>query len=109
MIPDCDNMPTILLIDDDEDDYHFLKEAMTAVSPATNIIWLPYSCDLLKSMERIKPSLIFLDFNMPGMNGLDCVRQLKTHPDFKIVPVVMWSTSSIVHNVREAYDAGIQL
>jgi CheY-like chemotaxis protein len=109
MIPACNNIATILLIDDDEDDYHFFREAVTAVSPCTSIIWLPYSCDLLKSMEVIQPSLIFMDFNMPGMNGPDCVRQLKAHPEFNLVPVVMWSTSSIVRNVKEAYDAGIEL
>jgi CheY-like chemotaxis protein len=35
---------------------------------------------------------------MPKKNGLDLLRQIKDHPDFKDIPVVMWSTSSIYRN-----------
>jgi CheY-like chemotaxis protein len=107
MIAESEHSPVVLLIDD-EDDYHFFREAMKEVFPCADLKWLRYSCGLLPSINRIKPSLIFVDFNMPVVNGLECVRQLRSHPDFTNVPIVMWSTSRNSQKVEEAYDAGIQ-
>jgi CheY-like chemotaxis protein len=103
---------TILLIDDDEDDCLFLSHALAAVS---NNITLSCLHDvnnlfetLLETIDVNKPSLIFIDFYMPKRNGLDLLRLIKKHPDYKHIPVVMWSTSCIRSNVAAAYREGAQ-
>jgi CheY-like chemotaxis protein len=44
-------------------------------------------------LENITPDIIFLDINMPIMGGKECLDKLKHHPDFKHIPVVIYSTN----------------
>jgi len=56
-----------------------------------------------------KPHFIFLDINMPLMNGWECLRKLKDNADYKHIPVVMYSTSSAKADVHKAYELGALL
>jgi CheY-like chemotaxis protein len=59
-------------------------------------------------VEQCRPSLIVMDYKLPKENGIECVQQLKTHPQFCMIPVIMWSTSGIYSQVKAAYKAGVQ-
>ena len=52
------------------------------------------------------PICILLDLRMPKMNGLEVLRQLKSHPKFSTIPVVVLTTSSEDCDVEEAYKLG---
>ena len=86
----------ILLADDDGDDREMFCEALANIDNsidcncAVNGIEL---LDKLKSLEE-KPNLIFLDLNMPIMNGWQCLKLLKRDERYKHIPVIMISTSS---------------
>jgi CheY-like chemotaxis protein len=56
--------------------------------------------------EGYIPSIIFLDINMPGMNGWQCLTKLKANEQFKAIPVVMYSTSSYQHEIEKAFQLG---
>jgi response regulator RpfG family c-di-GMP phosphodiesterase len=83
----------ILLIDDDEDDCLFFSLALEAISSTISLSCLQDVDDLLQAIECYKPSLIFLDYHLPKRSGLDCLKQIKSHPHYKHIPVVMWSTT----------------
>ena len=53
-----------------------------------------------------RPVVILLDINMPRMGGLEVVRQLKSHPVFRTIPVVMLTTSAASQDVETAYRHG---
>lgn len=53
-----------------------------------------------------RPVVILLDLKMPKVNGLEVLKVLKSHPQFKIIPVVVLTTSSETSDVREAYQLG---
>jgi len=53
-----------------------------------------------------RPVVILLDVNMPRIGGLEVLRQLKSHPDFRTIPVVMLTTSSVGRDVDAAYQHG---
>jgi len=53
-----------------------------------------------------KPVVILLDVNMPKVSGLDVLRQIKSHPVSRTIPVVMLTTSSVSHDVQTAYEFG---
>ncbi len=42
----------------------------------------------------MKPNLIFLDLNMPKVDGKTALKKIKETPDLKNIPVVIWTTSS---------------
>ncbi len=89
-------MHKILLVDDDEDDQSFFLDALHTINKSLH-------CEVanngLEAIAHLKttpplPSLIFLDLNMPMMNGYDCLEQIKNQQDFKEIPVVIFTTSN---------------
>ncbi|WP_332671400.1 response regulator [Aromatoleum sp.] len=52
------------------------------------------------------PAVILLDINLPRVGGLDVLRQLKAHPRFRRIPVVMLTSSAHECDVTSAYDLG---
>jgi CheY-like chemotaxis protein len=58
---------------------------------------------------RELPDLVLLDIKMPGVNGLDVLHAMRSdpaHPELRVVPVVMLTTSSQGEDVLQAYSAG---
>jgi hypothetical protein len=53
-----------------------------------------------------KPVVILLDINMPKIGGLEVLRQLKSHPRLRTIPVVMLTTSAVGADVDAAYAHG---
>lgn len=97
-----------LLIDDDSDDRELFSEALSLVEPG---IICDQATDaeegfavLEKSVEE--PDLIFLDINLPVMNGWQFLTRLKTQSNKKHIPVIMYSTSSNVRDKKTAQDLG---
>jgi CheY-like chemotaxis protein len=52
------------------------------------------------------PTLILLDLKLPKISGLDVLRQLKKHPDFKKIPVVVLTSSAEDSDIQKAYELG---
>ena len=53
-----------------------------------------------------RPVVILLDVNMPKVGGLEVLRELKSHPVLRTIPVVMLTTSSMSQDVQAAYEFG---
>lgn len=98
---------TVLLIDDDADEHLWFSEALENYNSAISCI-TAYSCS--QGYNRIKdspPDWIFLDFNLPGTNGLECLMKIKKTPSLKNVPVYMYSASRVSDQVRaQALETG---
>jgi two-component system chemotaxis response regulator CheY len=65
--------------------------------------------EALRILKRREPDVIFVDWRMPAMNGLDFVRHLRTAPDSpcRFVPIVMCTGHTEAAHVVEARDTGI--
>ncbi|MBI5936436.1 MAG: response regulator [Betaproteobacteria bacterium] len=61
---------------------------------------------LTKLKGNIKPDLIITDLNMPGMNGIELIKQLRTLPAFKFVPILFLTTRAQQEKRAEAKAAG---
>ena len=55
------------------------------------------------------PEVVLLDWAMPGMDGLEVLRQIKSDPVLKVIPVVMLTSSKETQDVSEAYRAGVNM
>jgi DNA-binding NtrC family response regulator len=106
MKPAFNHTKTILLIDDDEDDYMLLGKALAALSNHIALICKQETDHLLEAIHDSNPSLIFIELYLPKRSGLDLLRQIKSHPDHKNIPVVIWSTSLMLNYVMSAYREG---
>lgn len=54
-----------------------------------------------------QPAVILLDLKLPRVDGLEVLRQLKAHPVFRTIPIVMLTTSSEDADVQSAYQLGV--
>jgi CheY-like chemotaxis protein len=52
------------------------------------------------------PVCILLDLKLPKVSGLEVLRQLKTHPKFSAIPVIILTTSAEDQDIEEAYRLG---
>jgi DNA-binding response OmpR family regulator len=91
------NPRRILIIDDDEDDSFLLTEVIKEVDSSVECISLRNGNEgitFLSSYTNGLPDLIFLDLNMPLMDGKSFLKIMLRKPHFKNCPVVIYSTSN---------------
>jgi len=53
-----------------------------------------------------RPSMIFLDLNMPGTDGFEVLSQIKTDTELKKIPVIVLTTSSDIRDINKSYRIG---
>ena len=88
--------PTVWVVDDDEDDQLFIRSAFLTGQPAINVLTINDGDELLSKLSECTelPRLILMDVNMPGKNGFDALKELRSVAAFADLPVVMLTTSS---------------
>ena len=86
----------ILLADDDADDCQIFEQALKGFSAVTNLTTVDDGEKLMKYLLNTNelPDVVFLDFNMPCKNGLECLKEIKQNKSLKQLPVIMYSTSA---------------
>ncbi|MCK8521352.1 response regulator [Aquimarina sp. D1M17] len=100
---------TFLLIEDDEIERLKFARVMQKNNFNHNLIEVENGEEALKILENkdALPDIIFLDLNMPKMNGLEFLRILKSDTSLKYTPVVILSTSNNHNDLKECYETGI--
>lgn len=99
----------LLIADDDEDDRLFFCEAVKEIEPGTECITAINGEDVLEKLRsglQQLPNYIFLDLNMPPMNGFRCFEELKQDDKLKNIPVVIFSTTSSQREIDKMLALG---
>jgi CheY-like chemotaxis protein len=98
----------ILMVDDDPDDVLFFCNALYESNKPYYCISVTNAEEALQFLEHtlINPEFIFLDLNMPRVNGKECLKKLKTNPQSQDIPVIVYSTSSQKREIDEMYKLG---
>jgi len=101
--------PVCLMIDDDLDDQEIFSLALVNISPFIRCI---YANDGIFALEKLNqkpyliPGLIFMDMNMPRMNGMECLKEIKKINRLWHVPVYMYSTAADMAIINECKHLG---
>ena len=93
----------LLNIDDDTDDGLFFMEAVKEISADATCLVLSSGENAVQFLSHdmgVLPDYIFLDINMPGMNGKECLVKLRSMRRLRNVPIVMFSTSIPDHEKK---------
>jgi CheY-like chemotaxis protein len=100
----------ILYAEDDVDDYGILEDTLSKISPAIRCVNAPNGREVLDFLEDASPlpDLIFLDINMPTMDGKYCLKAIKNDPRFKAIPVVIYTTSSNEKDKEQCLQLGAE-
>jgi CheY-like chemotaxis protein len=98
-----------LLADDDPDDRELFDDALKAIDPSIECYLAVDGSEVIQKLttgEVHPPDAIFLDINMPQVNGRQCLHWLKKNDAFRNIPVIMYSTSTSRSNQTIAADFG---
>lgn len=104
-------MNKIYLADDDEDEQELFTTAFLEVFPNMQVVCASDGISLISLLNSSdeKPDAIFLDINMPQMDGHDCIIFLKKEARFKQIPVIVYSTSRASADIDKMYRQGADL
>ncbi|MCW3110267.1 MAG: response regulator receiver protein [Segetibacter sp.] len=99
---------TLLIVDDDEDDKEMFIEVATDIDASITCIKAANGFDALQLLkkEEIIPDFIFLDLNMPRMNGKQCLEHLKKNERLTLIPVIIYTTSKSSEDKEEVKKLG---
>jgi CheY-like chemotaxis protein len=101
---------TILLVDDDLDDHWIFREAIDEINKEIKCSTALNGKEALQLMKLSPPpDIIFLDLNMPVMNGVEFLTTLKTSDKYKSIPVIIFSTSIQPRDIQKTKELGANL
>ena len=91
-----DMIQNLMLIDDDEDDREIFLTIVEDSYPAFSLSVATNGQEALQKLQNSssQPDIIFLDLNMPLMNGRQFMQAIKTDIKLQQIPIVILSTSS---------------
>ncbi len=99
---------TFFYIDNDRDDIDFFAMALNRLSAAVSYILFTDAGEALQILVtgETPPDIIFLDLNMPVINGHEFLSKLKTIESLQDITVIILSTSSDAHTIQQLKNEG---
>jgi len=106
----------ILMADDDEDDRFMANEAMDEMDIAGAMDFVENGEELMEYLlkrgkfacreELLHPDIILLDLNMPRKDGREALKEIKSDPALRHIPVVVLTTSRAEEDIAYTYKMG---
>ena len=96
----------ILIVDDDEDELIFWSSALDELRIVHTTTWVKNGEDAVKQLQNVIPDIIFVDYNMPRMNGVKCIYELKKNVNVGHVPIILHSAGMSEALKKEGLEAG---
>lgn len=108
----------ILLVDDDPDDRFLTEEALRESKLVHTVVSVEDGEELMDYLYRRgkysgdgsncpKPAIILLDLNMPKKDGREALKEIKAHPLFRHIPIVILTTSKAEEDIFRSYELGV--
>ncbi len=108
---------TILIADDDADDRQMTKEALEENYLLNDLRFVSDGEELMNYLHRKGkyedpekspwPGLILLDLNMPKKDGREALKEIKSDPVLKSIPVIVLTTSKAESDIIKTYNLGV--
>ena len=108
---------TILIAEDDEDDRLLMEEALEENYCVNNIYFVENGEELMdylyhrgKYQDKVanpRPNIILLDLNMPKKDGREALKEIKSEPNFRSIPIIVLTTSQAQEDIVRSYDLGV--
>jgi len=105
------NAIEILLVEDNPGDVRLVKEVMKDAKVANSLHLAEDGEEAMAMLRRegkyigsVRPDLILLDLNLPGKDGREVLREIKTDENLRRIPVVVLTTSSAEEDILRSYS-----
>jgi CheY-like chemotaxis protein len=90
--------PVILIADDDRDDQEMLEDMLRQVDSGATVHTAMTCTEVFRYLDNAcpgeLPDLVVLDYNIPGLNGMEIFKLMQDNPAYRHLPVVFWTTSN---------------
>ena len=109
-------LPRILLVEDSPRDAELALDALAAHHLANEVVHVRDGADALDYLYRRgtfsgrsngEPAVVLLDLKMPKVDGLEVLRQMKSDPHLRVIPVVVMTSSREEGDVLRSYELGV--
>lgn len=97
-------MLRLLLVDDDEEEFELFLSAAKEVVKDIEVLHADGCNEILDLLRDKKPDIVFLDINMPTVDGIDCLKSIRSLKEYENLPVIMYSTSSNKLSIQQSFD-----
>lgn len=107
---------SILLVEDNTADAEMTMRALKKKKLANHVVWVKDGAEALDFMFRRgahaarqsgEPRLILLDLKLPKIDGIEVLRQLKSDPHTRKIPIVMLTSSAEERDIVNSYQLGV--
>lgn len=108
---------TIVMADDDDDDYLLTKKALKESKLLNKLHRVKDGEELLEYLRHEgayadgtvyeRPGIILLDLNMPRKDGREALKEIKSDPKLRNIPVVVFTTSKAEEDIYKTYELGV--
>jgi CheY-like chemotaxis protein len=100
----------IYIVDDDPDDRQIILDAFLEHTNMLDYVFLEDGRELVETLqssdENKFPSLVILDLNMPGMLGLQVLKEIRSNARYSHIPIVVLTTSDLNTDRKHSYELG---
>jgi CheY-like chemotaxis protein len=106
------NIRTILIAEDDENDFLLIHRALKKAGFRGAVVRAADGTEAIHRLEQIGdqetplPALALIDLKMPRKDGFDVLRWKRKHSELPCVPMIIFSSSGLERDVKEAYALG---
>ncbi len=101
---------SVLIVDDDADDRESIRDAFLENKHQHNYVFMKDGDQLLSHLSEKNETtgfrIILLDLNMPGKDGKDVLKEIKTNSTWQPIPVIVLTTSSSEKDRELSYELG---
>lgn len=108
---------SLLVVEDSDEDFAAFERILRKASIANTIYrcvdgddaldFLRHSGQYQTLTQPPRPAIILLDLNLPGTDGREVLEQIKQDNELKIIPVVVFTTSSNPKDIEVCYQSGV--
>jgi CheY-like chemotaxis protein len=103
--PRTDPRATIVYIEDNPSNVTFMEEFFADYRRA-DLVTAPSAEIGLALVRELRPRVVIMDLNLPGMNGVDAALQLADWPQTRDIPVIALSAAPLLHDPRQLRGVG---
>jgi CheY-like chemotaxis protein len=93
----------VVLADDDRDHGLLFHYVLKKVDPSRSVTVVKDGQELLDFLSHHTPDLLFLDLNMPGKNGFECLSEIRKQEKLKQLTIVVYSSSTHMTDIQKSY------
>ena len=99
-------MKTVLVVDDSRIMRNIIKNTFSELKIPCQFLEAENGAKAFQLLETNQVSIVFLDWNMPEMDGMQFLKKVRSMPNYKELPIIMVTSEAAKYNVVEALQTG---